>query len=149
MKNYPACKEHKFYDMIMALIIEWDTDIRSSLVLVQPRKTRPCLTERLLMGRKESNQTNKHRHKIDRQNIDMRKHWKFKRLTQQLIENNNDKTLTNIDTFIFIPVIHLQFWTYGSWDSLFPISMSPTANLWVQGPVSSKHLRRVFVSKMS
>ena len=31
-----------------------------SLVLVQPRKTRPCLTERLLMGRKESiKQTNK------------------------------------------------------------------------------------------
>ena len=28
-------------------------------VLVQLRKTRPCLTERLLMGRKESNQTNK------------------------------------------------------------------------------------------
>ena len=27
------------------------------LVLVQPRKTCPCLTERLLMGRKESNQT--------------------------------------------------------------------------------------------
>ena len=36
-------------------------DIYPSLVLVQPRKTRPCLTERLLMGRKESNQTNKHR----------------------------------------------------------------------------------------
>ena len=30
-----------------------------SLVLVQPRKTRPSLSERLLMGRKESNQTNK------------------------------------------------------------------------------------------
>ena len=30
-----------------------------SLVLVQPRKTRPFITERLLMGRKESNQTNK------------------------------------------------------------------------------------------
>ena len=29
-----------------------------SLVLVQPRKTRPCLTERLLIGSKESNQTN-------------------------------------------------------------------------------------------
>ena len=28
-----------------------------SLVLVQPRKTPPCLTERLLMGIKESNQT--------------------------------------------------------------------------------------------
>ena len=31
--------------------------IYPSLVLVQPRKTRPCLTERLLMGCKESNQT--------------------------------------------------------------------------------------------
>ena len=37
----------------------WDTgQSYPSLVLVQPRKTRPCLTERLLMGRKESNQTN-------------------------------------------------------------------------------------------
>ena len=33
--------------------------IYPSLVLVQPRKTRPYITERLLMGRKESNQTNK------------------------------------------------------------------------------------------
>ena len=33
--------------------------IYPSLVLVQPRKTLPCLTERLLMGCKESNQTNK------------------------------------------------------------------------------------------
>ena len=32
-------------------------NINPSLVLVQPRKTRPCLIERLLMGRKESNQT--------------------------------------------------------------------------------------------
>ena len=31
-----------------------------SLVLAQPRKTRRCLTVRLLMGRKESNQTNKY-----------------------------------------------------------------------------------------
>ena len=31
--------------------------IYHSLVLVQPRKTGPCLTERLLMGRKESKQT--------------------------------------------------------------------------------------------
>ena len=31
------------------------TYIYPSLVLVQPRKTRPCLTERLLMGGKESN----------------------------------------------------------------------------------------------
>ena len=33
--------------------------INPSLVLVQPRKTRPFITERLLIGRKESNQTNK------------------------------------------------------------------------------------------
>ena len=33
--------------------------INPSLVLVQPRKTHPFITERLLMGRKESNQTNK------------------------------------------------------------------------------------------
>ena len=26
-------------------------------------------------------------------------------------------------------VIHLQFLAYGSWDSLFPISMRPTVNL--------------------
>ena len=32
--------------------------INPSLVLVQPRKTRPFITEILLMGRKESNQTN-------------------------------------------------------------------------------------------
>ena len=31
--------------------------INPSLVLVQPRKTRPYITEILLMGRKESNQT--------------------------------------------------------------------------------------------
>ena len=30
--------------------------INPSLVLVQPRKTHPYITERLLMGRKESNQ---------------------------------------------------------------------------------------------
>ena len=33
--------------------------INPSLVLVQPRKTRPYITERLLMGRKDLNQTNK------------------------------------------------------------------------------------------
>ena len=33
--------------------------INPRLVLVRPRKTRPYITERLLLGRKESNQTNK------------------------------------------------------------------------------------------
>ena len=37
----------------------WARHINPSLVLVQPRKTHPFITERLLMGRKESNQTNK------------------------------------------------------------------------------------------
>ena len=32
-------------------------------------------------------------------------------------------------------MIHLQFWAYGSWNLLFPISMSPTANLWVQNTI--------------
>ena len=37
----------------------WVRHIYPSLVLVQPRKTHPCLTERFLMWCKESNQTNK------------------------------------------------------------------------------------------
>ena len=40
------------------MVLEQDTFI-PNLVLVQPRKTRSCSTERLLMGLKESNQTNK------------------------------------------------------------------------------------------
>ena len=40
-------------------VVSLSKNISPSLVLVQPRKTRPFITERLLMGRKESNQTNK------------------------------------------------------------------------------------------
>ena len=40
-------------------IVSLSKNINPSLVLVHPRKTRPFITERLLMGRKESNQTNK------------------------------------------------------------------------------------------
>ena len=39
-------------------VVSLSKKINPSLVLVQPRKTRPFITERLLMGRKESNQTN-------------------------------------------------------------------------------------------
>ena len=39
-------------------VVSLGKNINPSLVLVQPRKTRPFITERLLMGRKESNQTN-------------------------------------------------------------------------------------------
>ena len=38
-------------------VVSLSKKIYPSLVLVQPRKTRPFITERLLMGRKESNQT--------------------------------------------------------------------------------------------
>ena len=39
-------------------VVALSKNINPSLVLVQPRKTRPFITEsRLLMGRKESNQT--------------------------------------------------------------------------------------------
>ena len=40
-------------------VVSLSKNINPSLVLVQPRNTRPYITERLLMGRKESNQTNK------------------------------------------------------------------------------------------
>ena len=40
-------------------VVSLSKNINSSLVLVQPRKTRPFITEGLLMGRQESNQTNK------------------------------------------------------------------------------------------
>ena len=40
-------------------VVSLSKNINPSLVRVQPRKTRPYITERLLMGRKESNQTNK------------------------------------------------------------------------------------------
>ena len=40
-------------------VVSLSKNINPSLVLVHPRKTRPFITERLLMRRKESNQTNK------------------------------------------------------------------------------------------
>ena len=40
-------------------VVSLSKNINPSLVLVQPRKTRPFITERLLMGRKESNKKNK------------------------------------------------------------------------------------------
>ena len=40
-------------------VVSLSKNINPSLVLVQPRKTRPFMGERLLIGHKESNQTNK------------------------------------------------------------------------------------------
>ena len=44
---------------VISCVVSLSKNINPSLVLVKPRKTRPYITERLLMGRKESNQTNK------------------------------------------------------------------------------------------
>ena len=38
-------------------VVSLSKNINPSLVLVQPRKTHPFIAERLLMGRKESNQS--------------------------------------------------------------------------------------------
>ena len=40
-------------------VVSLSKNINPSLVLVRPRKTRPFITEGLLMGRKKSNQANK------------------------------------------------------------------------------------------
>ena len=43
---------------ILYILCDNDSKIYSSLVLIQARKNRPFITESLLMGRKDSNQTN-------------------------------------------------------------------------------------------
>ena len=49
-----ACSPHR-----RTCVVSLSKNIIPCSVLVQPRKARPFITERLLMGRKESNQTNK------------------------------------------------------------------------------------------
>ena len=45
-------------------VVVLEQDIYPSLVLVQPRKIRPYITQRLLIGRKKSNQTKTGQSKI-------------------------------------------------------------------------------------
>ena len=52
-------KGHGFEPHRRHCVVSLSKNINPSLVLVQPRKTHPFITERLLMGRKESNQTKK------------------------------------------------------------------------------------------
>ena len=58
---------HRFEPHRRHCVVSLSKNINPSLVLVQPRKTCPFITERLLMGNKESNQTNK-------QILDMQQH---------------------------------------------------------------------------
>ena len=51
-------KSRRFEPHLRHCVVSLSKNINPSLVLVQPRKTCSLITERLLMGRKESNQTN-------------------------------------------------------------------------------------------
>ena len=57
-----------FEPQLRHCVVSLSKNINSSLVLVQPRKTRPFITERLLMGRKESNQRDNAVFVTDRKN---------------------------------------------------------------------------------
>ena len=50
---------HGFGPHMGHCVVSLGKNINPSLVLVLPRKIHPFITERLLIGRKESNQTNK------------------------------------------------------------------------------------------
>ena len=62
-------KGHGFQPHRRHCVVSLSKNINPSLVLVQPRKTRPFITERLLMGRKESNQTYKQTTKFARASL--------------------------------------------------------------------------------
>ena len=53
---YSRSKSRRFKPHRRHCVVSLSKNINPSLVLFQPRKTRPFITERLLMGRKESNQ---------------------------------------------------------------------------------------------
>ena len=57
------CEKRAFEPHRRHCVVSLSKNINPSLVLVLPRKNRPYITERLLMGRKESNQTNKTKQK--------------------------------------------------------------------------------------
>ena len=58
-RKYPRQKGGGFEPHRLHSVVSLSKNINPSLVLVQPRNTGSFITERLLMGRKESNQTNK------------------------------------------------------------------------------------------
>ena len=95
-------KGHWFEPHRRHCVVSLSKNINPSLVLVQPRKTRPFITERLLMGRKESNQTNKQN---NTQNIDkiimvLNKLYKFIN-----IYKFQSKPLTKLQIFKFAQIL--------------------------------------------
>ena len=74
-------------------LVSLSKNINPSLVLVQPRKIRPLITERLLMGRKESNQRKQNLNNgkpLGCNNLDM---MKDKIIQVFSFPNDNDKHL--------------------------------------------------------
>ena len=67
-------------------LYSWARHINHSLVLVQPRKTCPCITERLLMGHKESKQTNK------------------------IGYNKKKKIFCSLNSFAYYSLAHVKIW---------------------------------------
>ena len=93
----------------------WARHIYPSLVLVRPRKTRPYITERLLMGRKESNQTNKQKNRL---------HETVLLSTQNICSNWSIKKICNFTLKVFAN-INVDF----IWDCW--IRFSANLVLWV------------------
>ena len=58
-------------------VVSLSKNINSSLILVQPRKTRPFITERSLMGRKESNQTKRRKNPLVHKGVEHNKRLPF------------------------------------------------------------------------
>ena len=51
-------RDHRLEPHQRRCVVSLSKKINPSLVMVQPRKTRPFITERFLIGRKKSNQQN-------------------------------------------------------------------------------------------
>ena len=73
-------------------VVSLSKNINPSLVLVQPRKTRPYITERLLMRRKESNQTMIPNHSSPKYQLI----YKVKRKSAKHCQRQNTETNFNI-----------------------------------------------------
>ena len=69
-----------FEPLLRRCVVSLSKNINPSLELVQPRKTRLFIAERLLMGRKETNQTNK----IKSQQQSSQKLWKLWKITKKV-----------------------------------------------------------------
>ena len=132
-------------------LVSLSKNINPSLVLVQPRKTCSCITERLLMGRKESNQTNK------------RKLYGFcpmydSKITAKNVHCNDilPWLLINLPNFIHIISDKLEYGLYlmdGYQDGLENGNSYHNFPWWAQKPISSKfhsyNLRQVGIWFMS